>query len=168
MNTDQDQPTPVFIDAPGASRHLSLGYQVNHLARLLATALRTRIEPLGVVPGQFAQLLALYDEDGLTQTELGERVRIDQSTIAHTLKRMERDGLVKRTRSETDRRQAVVRLTPKARALESALKAAAADVNALALAGLTGSEVSGLLSTLSRLVGNLAADELTVSPPDRK
>lgn len=168
MNTDQDQPTPVFIDAPGASRHLSLGYQVNYLARLLATALRTRIEPLGVVPGQFAQLLALYDEDGLTQTELGERVRIDQSTIAHTLKRMERDGLVKRTRSDTDRRQAVVRLTPKARALESALKAAAADVNALALAGLTGSEVSGLLSTLSRLVGNLAADELTVSPPDRK
>ena len=166
MSREQEQPP--LTDAPGASRHLSLGYQVNYLARLLATALRTRIEPLGVVPGQFAQLLALYDEDGLTQTELGDRVRIDQSTIAHTLKRMERDGLVKRTRSETDRRQAEVRLTRKARARESALKAAAAEVNALALAGLTGSEIGDLLSTLSRLVGNLEADELAVSPPDRK
>ena len=161
LDTDRAQ------TASGPTRHHSLGYQINYVARLLAQSLRTRIEPLGVVPGQFAQLLALLDEDGLTQTELGERVRIDQSTIAHTLKRMERDGLVKRTRSETDRRQMVVRLTPKARELEGALKSAAANVNALALAGLSEAEAAGLLSTLGRLVANLEADAFTANPPDR-
>ena len=34
------------------------------LARLMAQALRAKISPLGVVPGQFAQLLALYEEEG--------------------------------------------------------------------------------------------------------
>jgi hypothetical protein len=43
------------------TRHSSLGDQVNHLARLLAHALGARIAPLGVVPGQVAQLLALGD-----------------------------------------------------------------------------------------------------------
>jgi len=74
----------------------SMGYLVNHLARLLANALRARTAPDGVVPGQFAQLLALYEQDGVTQAQLCEQVSIDQSTMAHTLKRMERDGLIRR------------------------------------------------------------------------
>lgn len=36
-------------------RKRSLGYQVNHLARLLEAALRVRIAPHGVAPGQFAR-----------------------------------------------------------------------------------------------------------------
>ena len=52
-------------------RQSSLGYQVNHLARLMAQALRERIAPFGVVPGQFAQLLALYEQDASRAFELG-------------------------------------------------------------------------------------------------
>ncbi|HEY8111643.1 MAG TPA: helix-turn-helix domain-containing protein [Actinomycetes bacterium] len=46
-----------------------------------------RIAPHGVVPGQFAQLLALYEEDDLTQRELCDRIRIEQATMANTLQR---------------------------------------------------------------------------------
>lgn len=79
---------------PALPTRVSLGYQVNHLARMLAQALRERIAPLGVVPGQFAQLLVLHEQDGLTQAQLCERVRIEQPTMANTLARMERDGLI--------------------------------------------------------------------------
>jgi len=44
-----------------------MGYLVNHLARLLAGALRAPIAARGVVPGKFTQLLALDEHDGLTQ-----------------------------------------------------------------------------------------------------
>ena len=40
-----------------------------------------------MVPGQFAQLLALYEEEPLTQRELSDRVQIEQPTMAYTLKR---------------------------------------------------------------------------------
>ncbi|HZD13628.1 MAG TPA: hypothetical protein VE196_00520, partial [Pseudonocardiaceae bacterium] len=54
------------------ARDGSLGYQINHLGRLLAQALHRRIAPMGVVPGQFAQMLALFEQDGLSQRELCE------------------------------------------------------------------------------------------------
>ena len=74
------------------ARDASLGYRINHLGRLLAHVLHQRIAPLGVVPGQFAQMLALLEQDGLTQRELCERVRIEQPTMANTSGRSPRCG----------------------------------------------------------------------------
>jgi DNA-binding MarR family transcriptional regulator len=136
-------------------REASLGYQVNHLARLLERALRLRIEEYGVVPGQFAQLLALYEQEGLTQRELCERVQIEQPTMANTLQRMERDGLIHRVPDPQDRRQAKVLLSDRARALQEPLVAAAREVNDAATGGLDVSEVALLLSLLARAIENL-------------
>src|SRR5918999_1293692 len=139
------RPVEVAPDPPGVARarrgvgtmnaplppESSLGYLVNHLARLLALALRDRIEPHGVVPGQFAQLLALYESDGLTQSELCARVQIEQPTMANTLARMERDGLITRTPDPADQRRSLVRLTEHAHRLEPELVAAAQSVTAV-------------------------------------
>lgn len=136
-------------------REESLGYQVNHLARLLAQALAARIAPHGVVPGQFAQLLVLFEEDGLTQRELCDRVRIEQATMAKTLQRMQRDGLVRCDPDPDDRRRIRVNLTVQARALEPELTAAARSVNATAADGLTDAELATYLDLTRRLVHNL-------------
>src|ERR687897_308190 len=136
-------------------RQDSLGYQVNLLARLFERALREQIAPQGVVPGQFPALLCLYEEDGLTQAELGARVQIEQPTIAKTLQRMERDGLIRRTPDPDDRRRARIHLTPKARALEPTLAAAARGINARAVDGLTRGEAEQLMGILARVIGNL-------------
>ena len=137
------------------ARRESLGYQVNHLARLFAQALRVRIEPHGVVPGQFAQLLALYEEDGITQNELCGRVRIDQSTMAHTLKRMERDGLIERDPDPADRRRSIITLTARADSLRSTMIEAAKAVNAAATRGLDAEEAATYLALSSRMIANL-------------
>lgn len=136
-------------------RQESLGYQVNLLARLLAMELRTRTLPHGVVPGQFAQLLALFEHDGVTQSELLELVRIDQSTLAHTLKRMERDGLIERSVDPADGRRSLIVLTPRARALEQVLVQAAEDTNAVATAGFTDAEKRELMRLVARAISNL-------------
>jgi DNA-binding MarR family transcriptional regulator len=136
-------------------RQDSLGYQVNHLGRLLAQALRERIAPHGVVPGQFAQLLALYEKDEVTQNDLCDQVRIDQSTMAHTLKRMERDGLIQRSPDLTDRRSAVITLTHHARSLERRLTEAAQQVNRAATRGFTNEEVAVYLRLTSKAIANL-------------
>ena len=140
------------------SREASLGYQVNYLARLLAQALHERIAPLGVVPGQFAQLLTLYAEDGLTQRELCARVGIEQPTMANTLQRMERDGLIRREADPADGRRALVLLTERARRLERPLVAAAQDVNAVATAGFSDREVAALLDAVHRVIANLETE----------
>lgn len=138
-------------------RHASLGYQVNHLARLLALALQRRIAVHGVVPGQFAQLLALYEHDGLTQRELCELVQIDQSTMAHTLQRMQRDGLIERTPDPDDRRRARITLTDRARQIRAELISAAQEVNAAATDGFSRDESDQLLTLVGRAIANLEA-----------
>ena len=135
----------------------SLGYQVNLLARLLAQALHARTAPLGVVPGQFAQLLALFEQDGLSQRQLCDKVRIEQPTMASTLQRMERDGLVRREPDPADGRRTRVVLTPHARDLRAELVRAAFDLNTTATKGLSPAEVEAFLATATRMVANLEA-----------
>lgn len=137
------------------SRHDSLGYQVNHLARLLAQALHDRIAPLGVTPGQFAQLLALYEEDGLTQTELCSRVRIEQPTMANTLRRMERDGLIERVPDPSDGRQSRIALTARAYRIQEDLYEAARQVNSVATRDLSAEETTAVLRAVGKAIVNL-------------
>lgn len=141
------------------ARDASLGYQINHLGRLLAQALHRRIAPLGVVPGQFAQMLALFEQDGLTQRELCELVRIEQPTMANTLQRMERDNLIHREPDPADGRRTRVVLTTRARDLEDQLITAARDVNAMATSGISDQEVSAFMSTMARIITNLGPDD---------
>jgi DNA-binding MarR family transcriptional regulator len=145
------------MNDPSLPRQSSLGYQINHLARLMAQALRARIAPLGVVPGQFAQMLALYEEDGQSQRELCERVRVEQPTMANTLRRMERDGLVRRLPDPSDGRRAVVMLTERARGLEEALVGAARSVNSDAARDIDDEELAAFMGTLARIISNLEA-----------
>jgi DNA-binding MarR family transcriptional regulator len=140
---------------PGLSRHTSLGYQVNLLGRLFTDALRRRLEPLGVAPGQFGALLVLYEADGLTQTELSERLDVEQPTMANTLSRMQRDGLITREPDPHDRRRSLVRLTASAHELRGELIAAAQVVNATAVEGLVVHDIDSFMNTLKTLIRNL-------------
>lgn len=147
-------------------RHRSPGYVVNYLARLFARALVRRIGAHGVTPGQFPVLLALWEREGTTQAELVERLAVEQPTMANTLRRMERDGLVKRAPDPEDRRQARIHLTPRGRALEADLTASARATNAAALAGLTAAEAAQFLDLAARVVANLEHDAQRGTPPE--
>lgn len=128
----------------------SAGFIANHLARLFHQSLAVRIAPLGLAPAQFMVLLELWSEEGLTQRDLIERLHVEQATMANTLARMQRDGLILRRPVPGDRRSQGVWLTDKARALEAPARREADQVNASALAGLDSSERKALLSLMSR------------------
>jgi len=139
-------------------RRQSPGHLVNHLARLFAQALYGRIRRYGVLPGQFPVLLCLWEQEGLTQTELARRLDIEQPTMANTLKRMERGGLVRRGPDPADRRRAHTYLTTRAKALRGPLTKHARAVNELALAGLRATDRRSLLAVARRMMDNLTQD----------
>lgn len=134
----------------------SAGFLANHMARLFAAALHRRIQPLGLAPAQFMVLLELWEEDGLTQRDLVERLNVEQATMANTLARMERDGLIRREPSKTDRRARLIRLTERARAVRDAATTAASEVNAEALGDLDAEEKAAFLDMMHRVVARLS------------
>lgn len=130
----------------------SAGYLANHMARLFAALLSERLKPLGLAPAPFAILLELWRQDGLTQNELIASGDIAQATVANTLIRMERDGLVRRESHPLDARSKCIVLTDKARALEAQATAIAHTVNADALAGLDAAEKTQLLALMRKVI----------------
>lgn len=133
----------------------SAGYLVNHLARLFGIALTERLKPLNLAPAQFMVLLVLWREAGLSQRQLVERLSVEQATMANTLGRMERDGLIERRPHPQDGRVQLIFPTARAVALEAAATDAAARVNAAALAGLDAPEIAAFLASLRRVMANL-------------
>ena len=130
----------------------SAGFLANHLARLFASHLQARIADLGLAPAQFMTLLELWARDGLTQADLTARLDVEQATMANTLKRMERDGLIRRTAHPDDRRAQLIWLTDKARKLEAPAKKAADAVNQAALADLPKAQRAAVVRLMGRMI----------------
>ncbi len=139
------------IADPPFDRQQSLGYLVNQLARQFAQRLERRLAVHGVALGQFPLLLVLWEEEGLTQSEIARRLTFEQPTVANTLKRMLRDGLVETARAPNNRKQVLIFLTEKGRHLRERLTAEARAVNAEAATALTPEEMESLQKVIKKL-----------------
>lgn len=136
----------------------SAGFLTNHMARLFAKGLQDRIASLGIVTGQFPILLELWEKDGVTQRDLLAKLDIEQATVANTLTRMERDGLIKRTRHPTDARAQQIWLTANAWDVREAAYAAAAAQNEVALSALSEDEQARFLDFMRRVIAAMRSD----------
>jgi DNA-binding MarR family transcriptional regulator len=128
---------------------------VSVAARLFARALQTRFAEHDVGTGQWPLLLYLWEKDGLSQKQLSRRVQIEEPTTTRTLDRMERDGLVRRVRDETDRRRINVYLTERGNLLRDELVPYAQEVNALATHGLSEQDKAKINSLLTYMIARL-------------
>ncbi|WP_201313343.1 MarR family transcriptional regulator [Dyella sp. EPa41] len=72
---------------------------------------RPLLEPLGLTYPQYLVMLVLWEQDGLTVRELGQRLQLDSGTLTPLLKRLQAAGLVDRQRRTEDEREVEIRLT---------------------------------------------------------
>jgi MarR family transcriptional regulator, organic hydroperoxide resistance regulator len=72
---------------------------------------RPLLEPLGLTYPQYLVMLVLWEQDGLTVRELGQRLQLDSGTLTPLLKRLQTAGLVDRQRRKEDEREVDIRLT---------------------------------------------------------
>ena len=104
------------------------------------------LDPLGLTYPQYLVMLVLWEGDGLTVSQLGERLALDSGTLTPLLKRLQASGLVQRLRDTADERRVLLRLSPAGQAL----KARAAGVPK-SIAGATGCKLDELAALTARL-----------------
>jgi len=138
-------------------REQSAGYLVNWAARLFTRALERRLA--GSSAGSMPVFFALIDGRAQTQKELAHWAAVEQPTMANTLARMERDGLIERTPDPADRRSALVALTPLGQQRAGQALQAAGHTNALGLSPLSPEERETFLEMLRRVIQYLDAEE---------
>lgn len=133
----------------------SLGELVNRTARLLRRLADRRLAPLGLSSGYLPVLTALMPGEQLSQKVLTERAGIEQPTMAATLGRMERDGVIARQPDPDDGRSALFRLTPQALAKVAAISAAIDGVSDDALARVDAADRTRLRRILQEVIASV-------------
>lgn len=135
----------------------SAGYMTNFTARLFARAIDRRLKSLGLASGQLPVFFALSARPTLSQKALAQAASIEQPTMAATLSRMERDGLVTKEPNPEDRRSTQYSLTPMAMEKVAQISAAVQAVNSEALADLNAEERAAYLTMMAKVAGALDA-----------
>ena len=87
----------------------------------------------------------------LSLSELSERIRAQNSTVTGIIDRMEREGLVCRERSKSDRRVVYIRLTEKGAKLAREIRVEPLEIFRSALTSLTQADLRDLLRILMKL-----------------
>ena len=80
------------------------------------------LKPLGLTYTQYIVFLVLWEKDGVSVTEIGEKLMLDNGTLSPLLKKMEQAGYVERRRCREDDRVVEITLTEKGRTLQEEAK----------------------------------------------
>ena len=119
----------------------------------LQALIAERFAPLGIHPGQDRLLAELWERDGLSQSELIERLGVQPPTVTGIVQRLERAGIVRREPDPENRRISRVYLTEKGRELERPVWEAHAEVEREFFKNLSADELRELTALLERTLG---------------
>ena len=144
------EPIPA-LDALKLSNQLC--FAVYAAAHALNKTYKPLLEPLDLTYPQYLVMLVLWEGDGLTVKEVGERLFLDSGTLTPLLKRLEAAGRVRRTRDSADERQVRVTLTDAGRALRN--QAVEVPPMLLCATGMDLPGVIGLKDDLAKLRSTL-------------
>lgn len=87
-------------------------------SRMLTRAYQPLLDELGVTYPQYLVLMVLWEQDGLSVNEITQKLYLNTNTVTPLLKRMEKQGILMRNRSQEDERKVMIVLSPKGKKLK--------------------------------------------------
>ena len=87
-------------------------------ARLVSQAYTPMLTEMGITYPQYLVLMVLWESDNQPVNDIARRLMLETNTVTPLLQRMEKLGILSRTKGERDKRQQIVSLTQKGREME--------------------------------------------------
>jgi MarR family transcriptional regulator for hemolysin len=146
-------------DTPaGPPRAEPIGRALASTAKAVTRAFEQELAAAGGSQPVWLIVLTLKQQAWRTQQEIAASVGIEGATLTHHLDRLEKSGLISRSRDPEDRRAVRVELTAAGDELFLRLAKAAMAFDKRLRAGLSDAEVDGFRELLGRLRENVGAD----------
>ena len=93
--------------------------------------------------------------ESVNQTELADRIGVEQPTLGRVLRDLEAEGLIERLPGRGDRRAKVIRLTQAARPVMREIDRIQNAVRAKLLRGIAAEDLSACMSVFARILANM-------------
>ncbi|WP_343928051.1 MarR family transcriptional regulator [Pigmentiphaga daeguensis] len=132
-----------------------VGAEIRRTHLAFKNKLHQKLRERHVTSAQWIFLRILWNEDGLNQKDVAERVGVHQTTAVPAISILERNGYVRRERSIEDKRNVHVYLTDAGKQLAHELIPFAIEVNQASLAGISREETDKLMELLLKIQRNL-------------
>ncbi|MDN4172199.1 MarR family winged helix-turn-helix transcriptional regulator [Nocardioides sp. SOB77] len=142
-------------ETAGAAGVGPMSHAIFRVARLHKSLAGRLLRETGLHPGQELTLMTLWVDGPQRQVDLAAAIDSDAPTMARSLARLERDGLVRRTRSDSDRRVVLVEATEASLACRPKVEAAWQELERLTVGSLSPQQQAGIAQDLRLLESNL-------------
>jgi MarR family transcriptional regulator, organic hydroperoxide resistance regulator len=136
----------------------TVGFAIAQLCKAHRNSVAAKLSELGLHVGQEMILVQLWEEEGLAQSQLVERMCVEPPTLTKMLQRIEREGFVERRPDAEDARVSRVYLTERGRSLREAVEAVWREVEVETIKGMTSEERMLFRRFLMQARTNLDAD----------
>lgn len=154
---DMKARTAKAMEIPEEEKRLEkqLCFAVYATAHAFTRAYKPILDKVSLTYPQYLVMLVLWEKAELPVKTIGEQLDLDSGTLSPLLKRLEQNGLIKRTRDSRDERQVIVSLTPKGQSMRGEINTIMSSIGEAI--GCTLEEMAVMRDMLHRLRGNLNA-----------
>jgi DNA-binding MarR family transcriptional regulator len=149
------QPTPLTQTRPSLRLDEQLCFSLYSTTLAMNKLYRSALKTLDLTYPQYLVMLVLWEQDQRSVSAIGEELFLDSATLTPLLKRMEKAGLLSRTRAVADERSVIIALTDQGKALRAEADAVLWQI--FCSTGLSAHDVSALRDNLKQLRGQLLA-----------
>lgn len=136
-------------------RQESFGWMINVIANNAAKQFEIELKKHGLTVALWPTMMCLWEEEGLTQRDIAEKSKVENSTTTRTLDKLEKLGLVERHPDPHSRRSFRIYLTDEGRGLKESLLPVPMAVNKALMSPLAPSEQQEMLRLLKKLVAQI-------------
>jgi DNA-binding MarR family transcriptional regulator len=132
-----------------------VSHAIFRVARLHKELAGRLLRELGLYPGQELLLMQLWDGGPQRQVDVIRILGSDAATMTRSVQRLEKAGLVSRSRNESDGRSVIIAATSASEPLRAKVKAVWGTLEQATVGEMSATDQDGAVNVLSRLEGNL-------------
>lgn len=133
-------------------RKTSFGWMINVLASKAAKKLEAALKKHDLTVALWPTLMCLWEEEGVTQSEISAKSKVENSTTTRTLDKLEALGLVERRADPKSRRSFRIYLTEQGRDIKTRVSPLPMAVNKEMLSSLDEKEQAEMIRLLQKMV----------------
>ena len=135
-----------------------LCFRLYTASRLLTQVYHPLLSGHGLTYPQYLVLLVLWEKDAQPVNDIAKRLFLETNTVTPLLQRMEKEGIIARTRGKQDARQTIVSLTGKGKGLQKQLADVPYKVGGSVICKSLNPETApGLFRMLDDIIAKLSA-----------
>ncbi|WP_314062295.1 MarR family transcriptional regulator [uncultured Vagococcus sp.] len=142
--------------------------EIGTIARTLDAISNIEFKEYSLTKGQYLYLVRICENPGIIQDKLADNLKVDSSTAARAIKKLEKNGFIKKVQPLDNKKNKELFPTDKGKQVCQFIIKEHLYSESVALSGFATDEVTQLLSMLQRVQTNIESDWYSVKKGNKR